>query len=266
MNTVESFEWTSMVTGVAVIAIGAIRLLSYAASLAAIPVFPHVDSAPAPWTTASIVLLGYGIVGLSRRWDSLPMRLAVIAASLLAVVAPLGGALSHQSPGVAAMLREFRTTRPLGSIAILLASASLISRAIARKRFIAGLLGVVVALIGFLAALGYIYGGPLLPELGWAPIPLTSALATVLVGVGLITVGGPAAWPNRLFVGGSVQTVMLRWLIPLMAVAIVATDVADADLFSHFSRAVGSALNTVVSVAVTVAVIFLPRPRYRRPR
>jgi PAS domain S-box-containing protein len=255
MNTDESFEWTSMVVGVASIAVGAIRLLSYAAALSPFTGIPRVDSPPSAWATASIVLLGYGLIGLSRRPDSLAVRLTVVGAALLAVLAPFGSVLMYQSPSLAAKLGELRASGPVGAIAILLASASLLARTISRERFVAGLLGVTVLTIGFVASLGYIYGGPLVMGLGWAPIKLTSALATLLVGVGLVTVGGPTAWPNRLFVGSSVHTMMLRWLVPLMTVAIVVSGIADADVFSHSSRAIGSALNTIVSVAVTLFVV-----------
>ena len=205
MKATETFEWASMLVGVASIAVGTIRLLSYAAALAPMPFLPQVKSPVSPWATASIVLLGYGLVGLSQWRDSPRVRLAVIVTSLLAAIAPFGGALTHQSPGIAASLHELLTTRPLGLIAIFLSSASLVVRAINSERFIAGLLGAMVALIGFFVALGYLRGGPLLPELGWKPVPLTSALATVFIGVGLVTVGGPTAWPNRLFVRNSAQ-------------------------------------------------------------
>ena len=88
MNTGETFEWTSMLIGIASITVGLIRLLSYAAALAPLPLFGQVSSPVSARATAAIVLLGYGLLGLSRWRESRKMRLAVIGAALLAAIAP----------------------------------------------------------------------------------------------------------------------------------------------------------------------------------
>ncbi len=246
---------TSTFAGIATIAIGTSRFVNPVVGHAVIPAWPASAAAPAPWTSVSIMLLGVGIVALSSRTPSRTMRRIAGGAALLIVVASLGCLATHAFPAIASALGGLHATRPLGGLTLLLASVSLLLRAVDRTRFEGGLLALAEAAIGFVIGLGYFYGGPLLMGLEWAPVPLTAVVAALLTGVGLIAIGGPTAWPNRLFVGNSVETVMLRWLVPLMATAIIATDLATVDLFSHFSRAVGSTLNTVVSVAVTVAVI-----------
>ena len=80
-------------------------------------------------------------------------------------------------------------------------------------------------------------------------------MAALVIGAGLVTAGGPQAWPNRLFTGESIAAMLLRWLVPLVALAVIVTDLATIDLFSHFSRALGSALNTSISVAVALLVV-----------
>jgi PAS domain S-box-containing protein len=255
MNTAAYSNRTSMFAGIANIAIGASRFVNPIVGHVVIPAWPAAAAPAAPWASLSIVLLGVGIVALSSRTPSHTARRVATGAALLIVVASLGSLASHAFPGLASALGALHVTRPLGGFTLLLASASLLLRALLRTRFEAGLMALVEGAIGFVICLGYIYGGPLLMGLEWAPVPLTSAVAALLTGVGLVAIGGPTAWPNRLFTGNSVQAVMLRWLVPLVAVAIIATDIATVDLFSHFSRAVGSTLNTVISLVVTIAVV-----------
>ncbi len=255
MNSAKLLQWVSVLAAAAGTLIGAIAVLRFATG-SPYPIGPSGASPPAPWASASILLIGLGLLALTRRPGSGRMRRAVIGAASLTLILSLVSLGTHLSSGVLSpVLAALHATRPLGGATLFLASASLLTTAIGRGRILGALLGLLVFGIGFVICLGFIYGGPLVAGHEWAPVSLTSAVAALVIGTGLVTAAGPHAWPNDVFIGDSVSAVMLRWLVPLMALAIIATDIADARLFENFSRAVGSVLNTTISVAVTLTVI-----------
>jgi len=184
------------------------------------------------------------------------MRRVAIAAASLTLVLSLASLGTHLSSGVLSpVLVALNATRPLGGATIILASASLLTTAIGRGRILGGLFGLLVFGIGFVICLGFIYGGPLVAGHEWARVSLTSALEALVIGTGLVTAAGPHAWPNDVFIGDSISAVMLRWLIPLVALAVLVTDLATVNLFARFSHALGSALNTAISLLVSLVVI-----------
>jgi len=241
--------------------LGVLTVVGAATGRYLIPTFPAGARPPAPWVTVSILLLGLGVFAIALRPKSRALRRAVAAAAALVLAASLGSLASHLSPGLSdPLLDVLRATRPLGGVTLVLAATSLLATASGWAGRTAGWLGLLVTAIGFVICLGFVYGGPLLMGLDWVPVPLASAIAALFVGFGLITVGGPESWPTRLFIGDSVQAVMFRWLVPLMAFAIIVTDIATVSLFNGFSHALGSAMNTVISVLVTlIAVTYLSR-------
>lgn len=209
---------------------------------------------PAPWAAAAILLIGLSLLAVTLS-DTRLVRRAVLGTAVLILAASVVSLATHWWLASNPILNALRATRPLGGVTILLASSALIARLVRPAAFVGGALGLAVGAIGFVISLGFVYGGPLLMGLEWAPVSAVSAFAALVIGVGLVSIGGPGAWPNRLFVGDSVQAVMFRWLVPLMALGVIVTDIATVNLFSNFSRALGSALNTVISVSVSLLVI-----------
>jgi PAS domain S-box-containing protein len=255
MKAAAALNRIAIAAGATSTVIGAIAVVDAATGRSLIPAIPAGATQPAPWVSASILVIGVCLLALARRPDSRSVRRVVIGSAALILAASLMSLATRLAPGLAATFRSLQVRRPLGGLTLLLASMSLLASGIGRLRRVAGALGLAVTAIGIVVCLGLIYGGPLLMAVNWAPFPLTFAAASLAVGVGLVTVGGQQAWPNRLFIGDSVQAVMFRYLIPLVALAVIGTDILTVNLFSGFSRALGSALNTMLSVAVTLVVI-----------
>jgi PAS domain S-box-containing protein len=255
MKAAAALNRIAIAAGATSTVIGAIAVVDAATGRSLIPAIPAGATQPAPWVSASILVIGVCLLALARSPDSRSVRRVVIGSAALILAASLVSLATRLAPGLAATFRALQVRRPLGGLTLLLASMSLLATGIGRLRRVAGALGLAVTAIGFVICLGLVYGGPLLTGLELAPFSLTFAVASLVVGVGLITVGGQQAWPNRLFIGASVQTVLFRWLVPLVALAVIVTEIATVTLFSGVSRALGSALNTMLSVAVTLVVI-----------
>jgi len=205
-----------------------------------------------PPAAAGIVLICACIVftalGATRRRG---VRIAVDAAG--ASVAALG-LLSMVAHFIGTTGGIFGATRPIGAFNLLIAGAATVSLQRDRTRPVGVLLGVGVALLGTLASLSFVYGGEFLDFS--PPVSEAAALAVTLLGTGLIAAAGPDAWPARAMLGPSVQAMLLRWMLPLIAVIVVGTDVLTNKLFSGFSPAIGSVFNTVLSLAIAAAVLW----------
>jgi signal transduction histidine kinase len=126
--------------------------------------------------------------------------------------------------------------------------------ALASRRAVANLLALAAMTIGGVVLLGYVYGGPLIDRGGMAQVNLPAALIALAEGTALLAINGVAAWPLRLAAGASVTAMLLRWFVPFVALAVLVTDVATLSLFRGFSSAIGSAVNTLTSIAL-VAIL-----------
>jgi PAS domain S-box-containing protein len=113
---------------------------------------------------------------------------------------------------------------PLSGLTLFLAGTNLLiilrRKGQAISRHLAGFLGCSVTIIGAIGIVGYIFGTPLLYGGVVVPMALTTALAFLLLGVGLVAGTGPGALPLRMLVGLSTQARLLRAFLP-MAVAVV---------------------------------------------
>ncbi len=254
------------VTGGAAALIGALSFLGQATGLPLLPAIPRDAPPIALWASAGLALLGLGAAALAlvprdravRRAAALGAGVA-LAAALLAAVAYL--AIPALDPdrlltGVAGVRWTVRTgfSHPLASPAIGLAAAALLLLAAGRFRDVAGALALVVAVAGLAACLGFFYGSPIALHAG-GPIPLAAGVAVTLLGIALLALAGPAAWPLRPMAGDSVRAVLLRGFVPLVVLAVLVTDLATVLLFSRYSGALGSAVNALGSAAVTVLVV-----------
>lgn len=124
-------------------------------------------------------------------------------------------------------------------------------------RQLAGSLGSLVGLAGFVATVGYLFGTPLLYGGSIIPLVATTAIAFILLGNGLAAAAGPDAFPVRFLAGPTVQARLLRLLIPLSVVAIILHGLAQQfiDSVTHLNHALLTALVVLVFVMVTGVVV-----------
>ena len=95
------------------------------------------------------------------------------------------------------------------------------SRGSSRPRGVAAVLGLLGAAGAIILSISYLYGAPLFYGTAILPVSITSTLAYISLGVGLVAAAGPEQWPLRLFVGPSVRARLLRTFVPLTLVAIL---------------------------------------------
>jgi signal transduction histidine kinase len=141
-------------------------------------------------------------------------------------------------------------TRPIGAFVGQLLSVALLLSAVNRRLAIANVIAVVLLAIGAALLLGFLYGGPLLPASRWPQVNLAASLITTCLAFGIVSANGSLQWPTSLFVGTTVSAMLFRWFLPFVALAVLLTDVATINLFRPFSPAIGSVVNTMVSIAI----------------
>jgi PAS domain S-box-containing protein len=218
------------------------------------------------WVAIAMLVGGAGIVVVAFAPAGHPLRrIVALLASVIALI--FAAVLAGVAFGARVDADAFRpwghlpaaaipaSTGLLGASAILCAAAALAcaSAGIRARRF-AGALATVPLLVGLTVCIGYLYPEPLLPLPGWRPVTLAGGAGSLAWGVGIIAAQGGEAWPLRVLAGRSVRATLLRWFLPFTLAVVVVTDVATVHLFTRFSPAIGSVLNTLVSVAGTALV------------
>jgi len=89
-------------------------------------------------------------------------------------------------------------------------------------RNLSGILGLLVAMLGLVGTMGYLFGSPLLYGGDVIPMAATTTVAFLVLGVGLMAAGGPECWPLRMLVGSSVRARLLRTFLPLTGFIVLA--------------------------------------------
>jgi signal transduction histidine kinase len=97
-------------------------------------------------------------------------------------------------------------------------------------------LALLVTAVAFVLLIGYLYNAPLLYGAGLIPVSLPTATSLILVGLAVAALGGTCRWPFSLFMDDSVQSQIMRGVMPVVMIATLA--VAGLDEVSRtFNRA-----------------------------
>lgn len=272
-RTENIFSRTASVCSLVAAGVGVLALLGWMTqwlSLASI----RSDYIPmAPNSALAFVLLGGALFSHCRnRSLGLGKRAAQAGAALTAVLAflTLGEHLFGGQLGIDQWL--VRTSgrfgpvfigrmSPITAVNFLLAAFAMLSLLFShgdksRAGGAAALFASAVVLAGSVVALGYLYRTPLLYGATIIPVALTTAVAFVFLGTGLIAAAGPEFWPLRLFVGPSTRARLLRTFLPATAVIVLVQGWLDTlTVQSLANPALVTALLALLSVAVmSVAV------------
>jgi len=148
---------------------------------------------------------------------------------------------------------------PITATALILASTSglvlvLLSARAAAFGHAAGIPGMVVALIGFVVSLGYMYGTPLLYGGQMIPMAFPTAAACLFLGIGLVAAPGPLTMPAAAFTGPSVRSRLMRYFLPTVIVIFLIQDVVSWRLLRESGN---PALLSAVTVILTVFIVGL---------
>jgi len=89
-------------------------------------------------------------------------------------------------------------------------------------RNLPGVLGLLVAMLGLVGTMGYLFGTPLLYGGEIIPLAAITTITFLVLGVGLTAAAGPECWPLRALMGDSVRARLLRTFLPLTGFIIIA--------------------------------------------
>jgi signal transduction histidine kinase len=187
----------------------------------------------APNTALGFIAMGAGLVTLATPWR----RPACAIAFLVGLVATMRLVEFATGLDLAADRLFVRVPSghsgltPVGKMALhtavgfVAASVSMATCALAargRMRDIAGASALVAVGIGVVFSLGYLFSpnAPLMYGTQSIPMALNTALAFVVLGVGLVAASGPSSFPLARLCGPSTQARLLRIFLPLVSVTV----------------------------------------------
>lgn len=149
---------------------------------------------------------------------------------------------------------------PITAITLLLAASGVLfllqsSKGKLKFRNGAAFSATIVILGGFVMTVGYMYGTPLLYGGSIIPVALPSAIAFVLLGLGMATALGRDVLPVRFFVGPTVRGQLMRTFLPLIgSFALLYGLLFNAALLRASNPALVSSLVALIS-AIIVGMI-----------
>ena len=121
-------------------------------------------------------------------------------------------------------------------------------------KHIGGAFGCIIMFTGFTFTLSYLYGIPLLyGEGSTIPMALSTALAFVLLGFGIIGFAGRNAFPVFYLTGHKMSSYLLRYILPLSILSVIVSGII-VTYAHHTSYRMNPAL---FSSALTIIMVFV---------
>lgn len=117
--------------------------------------------------------------------------------------------------------------------------------------------GILIALAGFVAIMGYLYGTPLLYGGDIIPLAATTSLAFLFLGSGLAAAAGASSTFLRPWAGESVLAKLLRAFVPLITTAVLIQGLASQVIPGLFqiNHALLAAISSLIFIAITSAIV-----------
>ena len=117
-------------------------------------------------------------------------------------------------------------------------------------------LGVLTSLVAATMVITYLYGTPLGYGGKTVPMALTTAIAFLMLGTGLVAAAGPESFPLRVVIGDSTAARLSRVFLPLSVLSILLHSILSRLNVLSFvgHEAVTSAVLAILAGAVTAAV------------
>ncbi|MDD5474542.1 MAG: ATP-binding protein [Candidatus Methanoperedens sp.] len=125
-----------------------------------------------------------------------------------------------------------------------------------RTKSIAAYLATSVLSVGLVILIGYLYGTPLLYGGTVIPVALTTAVAFVSLGVGILAAAGQHYWPVSAFTGSSVRARLMRMFLPVTIALILISGWLDIVIYPLTNNHIlASSLVAILSVSIISIVI-----------
>ena len=126
-----------------------------------------------------------------------------------------------------------------------------------KASYVISSIGMIAMTVGFIATIGYLFGTPLLYGGNVIPLAAPTAIGFLLLGCGLMSIAGPKSIFVRLFVGSLANARLLRFLIPLIVMAILVQGLMDEMIARIFNINVVlvTALLSLIFATITASVV-----------
>jgi diguanylate cyclase (GGDEF)-like protein/PAS domain S-box-containing protein len=113
------------------------------------------------------------------------------------------------------------------------------------------LLATAIVIVGWVVLLGYLHGSPLLYGGAIIPVALPTAIAFIALGMGLCASSGPDLFPQRLFLGDSISSRLMRAFLPATVAIVQIQGILSARYYSKATNpSLISSLITLFSATV----------------
>lgn len=230
----------------------------------------HKSFIPMAPSSALFFMILCGAILLRRELpDSRVARIMATSASLLVTVTSLAifadyyiGAIELDIEGLIPIPTGMLDTVPTGRMSpISAASFSLAGLAVfsltgpfRESRFFkqaSALLATAIVIIGWVVLLGYLHGSPLLYGGTIIPVALPTSIAFIALGMGLCASTGPDLFPQRLFLGDSIESRLMRAFLPATVAIVQIQGILSARYYSKVNNpSLISSLITLLSATV----------------
>lgn len=150
---------------------------------------------------------------------------------------------------------------PYSGLLFFISGSAFLIKYYARERLILlnliCILGLIIMSSGFVASLGYVFKTPFLYSGNLIPLAESTAIAFLILGIGLIALSGEKTFFVRQLTGPKASARILRAFLPLMIMRIVLNDWLDLYITNHYyiNPALVSALVTMISLFIAIIVI-----------
>jgi len=223
--------------------------------------------------SAALIWIFFGAILLLLSVKQIGRTVRILVQSVLVFIAGLeciemafslnGGQFIVESWSVAAGSALFgplsTPISPVASGFIVIATAGLffcidpfpLSSSHLQAREITVVSGGILTLLGFVLALSYLFGTPLILAKAIIPIAATSAIAAFFIGLGLIAAAGPATVPVCYFMGNSIRARLLRTFVSLS----VAITLCETILFYTISAWLGISNEIMISASLVIFIV-----------
>lgn len=125
-----------------------------------------------------------------------------------------------------------------------------------RLRLAASLLACIVSTTGLVLLIGYLEGSPFLYGGAIIPVAFPTAVAFLVLGLGICAANGPEAIPQRLFLGSSIRAYMMRAFLPVTVALVLFQGLLAARLYTRLvNPSLLSSLMTLLSLTIVTLLI-----------
>jgi PAS domain S-box/PAS domain S-box len=166
---------------------------------------------------------------------------------------------------------DVKRMSPLAGILFFFSGVSLQLKVFSEDRLkilnLVGGYGLITLLAGFIAAIGYLFGTPLLYGGTMIPLTVTTAIGFLILGCGLVAIAGPKIFFIRTFVGSSASARMLQVLVPLVVIAILIEGYLNevfAKAFDINQALLSAVLSLIFAIVTGVLVVQIARAVFRK--